>query len=78
MADTHQVLVERLYDAFNRHYIAVMTEICDERMEFRAVTAEELGREPRYVGPDGPREYLRDGSKAAPRRRPPYAGRWSP
>ena len=34
--------------------------LCDERMEFFPVTAEEIGRTTPYVGPEGLREYLGD------------------
>jgi ketosteroid isomerase-like protein len=60
MVDPHRVLVERLYDAFNRRDVPAMVELCDERMEFHPVTAEEVGRDAPYIGPLGIDEYLRD------------------
>ena len=36
--------VERLFDAFNRRDAEGIVELCDEEMEFFAVTAEEVGR----------------------------------
>ncbi|HVS99831.1 MAG TPA: nuclear transport factor 2 family protein [Solirubrobacterales bacterium] len=60
MTDSHRALVERLYDAFNRRDVAAMTELCDERMEFRPITAAEMGRDAPYVGPAGLDEYLHD------------------
>lgn len=54
-------LVERLYAAFNRRDLEEITELCDEGMGFfPAGTAQEIGREAPYVGPDGLQEYLRD------------------
>jgi ketosteroid isomerase-like protein len=53
-------LVERLFDAFNRRDAAEIVELCDERMEFYAVTGEEVGRGEPYVGADGMRSYLDD------------------
>jgi ketosteroid isomerase-like protein len=58
--DLHRASVERLFEAFNRRDIEVITELCDERMEFFAVTAEEVGRSEPYVGVEGLRAYLRD------------------
>jgi ketosteroid isomerase-like protein len=60
MAESHRVIVERLFDAFNRRDSATIVALCDERLEFFPVTAEELGREAPYVGSDGLREYLDD------------------
>lgn len=60
MSDGHLKLVERLFDAFNRRDAASIAELCDEEMEFFAVTAEEVGRTDPYVGPDGLRQYLAD------------------
>jgi ketosteroid isomerase-like protein len=53
-------LVERLFDAFNRRDEAEIVGLCDESMEFYAVTAEEVGRSDPYTGPEGLRDYLRD------------------
>src|SRR5258708_6137971 len=52
--------LERLFAAFNRRDLAEITELCDERMEFFAVTAEEIGRHDPYVGSEGLRTYLDD------------------
>lgn len=60
MAELHQQLVERLYDAFNRRDEAAIAEVCGEEMEFFPVTAEALGRSEPYVGPAGLRDYLID------------------
>lgn len=56
----HRVLVERLFDAFNRRDEEAIEALCDPGMEFIPVTAEELGRSAPYVGPDGLREYFDD------------------
>jgi ketosteroid isomerase-like protein len=54
-------LVERLYDAFNRRDSAEIVALCDEEMAFfPVVTAEAVGRDAPYVGPDGLRAYLDD------------------
>lgn len=54
-------LVERLYGAFNRRDLLEITELCDEGMGFfPAGTAQEIGRDAPYVGPDGLQDYLRD------------------
>jgi ketosteroid isomerase-like protein len=53
-------LVERLFDAFNRRDAAAITELCDDTMEFYAVTAEEVGRGDPYTGPEGLRDYRDD------------------
>jgi ketosteroid isomerase-like protein len=54
-------LVERLYAAFNSRDPEEITAICDEGMEFFPIgTAEEIGRDAPYVGPDGQREYQLD------------------
>jgi ketosteroid isomerase-like protein len=60
MPESHRVLVERLFEAFNRRDVAAITALCDPGMEFFSVTAEELGRAAPYVGPEGLREYLDD------------------
>lgn len=52
--------VERLFDAFNRRDADEIVELCDEEMEFFAVTGEEVGRSEPYVGIDGLRSYLED------------------
>lgn len=56
-----QELVKRLYAAFNRRDQEEITALCDERMGFfPAGTAQEIGREAPYVGPEGLEEYLSD------------------
>jgi ketosteroid isomerase-like protein len=52
--------VERLFDAFNRRDVDGIVTLCDEEMEFHAVTAEELGRSEPYVGKEGLSAYLED------------------
>lgn len=60
MAD-RMALVERLYDAFNRRDGEEIVAVCDAGMEFfPVVTAEAIGRDAPYVGPDGLRAYLAD------------------
>lgn len=64
MSEQHAVLIERLYDAFNRRDPDEIEAICDERMEFfPVVTAEAIGRDAPYVGPAGLRDYLDDTAK---------------
>jgi serine phosphatase RsbU (regulator of sigma subunit)/ketosteroid isomerase-like protein len=54
-------LVESLYDSFNRRDQAGIVAVCDERMEFFPFgTAEAIGRNAPYVGPDGLQEYMAD------------------
>ncbi len=61
MPDSRMYLVERLFDAFNRRDGEEIVAVCDERMEFfPVVTAEAVGRDAPYVGPDGLRAYLVD------------------
>ena len=60
MDDRRRDLVERLFDAFNRRDADAIVELCDDRMEFYAVTAEEVGRSDPYTGPEGLRDYLDD------------------
>jgi ketosteroid isomerase-like protein len=60
MDDRCRDLVERLFDAFNRRDAAAIVDLCDDRMEFYAVTAEEIGRNDPYTGPEGLRDYLKD------------------
>ncbi|HEX7279050.1 MAG TPA: SpoIIE family protein phosphatase [Solirubrobacterales bacterium] len=57
--------VERLYDAFNRRDAEAIRELCDERLGFFPVgTAEEIGRDAPYTGPEGLHEYLSDVERA--------------
>jgi len=60
VCDSHQQLIERLFEAFNRRDPDGIRTLCDEAMEFYAVTAEEIGREAPYMGPEGLRDYLAD------------------
>jgi ketosteroid isomerase-like protein len=60
MAEAHLELVERLFNAFNRRDPIAIAALCDDRMEFYAVTAEQVGRSAPYVGPDGLHQYLAD------------------
>jgi ketosteroid isomerase-like protein len=64
MPEDHAVLVERLYEAFNRRDPEEIVAICDATMEFfPVVTAEALGRDAPYVGPDGLHAYLADAAR---------------
>lgn len=60
MAEGYEALVGRLYNAFNQRDAGEIVELCSPRMEFFAVTAEEVGRGAPYVGPDGLHDYLED------------------
>jgi ketosteroid isomerase-like protein len=60
MADTPETLVGRLFNAFNQRDAGEIVELCSSRMEFYALTAEEVGRGAPYVGPDGLHDYLND------------------
>ena len=60
MAETPEALVGRLFHAFNQRDSEAIVALCDERMEFFAVTGEEAGRGAPYTGRDGLREYLTD------------------
>jgi ketosteroid isomerase-like protein len=60
MTEAPEALVGRLYNAFNQRDEATIVELCSSRMEFFAVTAEEVGRGAPYVGPEGLRDYLDD------------------
>lgn len=63
--EREQELVERLYNAFNRRDAEEITAVCDPRMGFFPIgTAEQIGRDAPYVGPEGLSEYLRDVEKA--------------
>ena len=63
MDEAAHELVERLFEAFNRRDRAGIVAVCDESMDFHAVTAEEVGRSDPYVGPDGLQDYLADVAK---------------
>jgi ketosteroid isomerase-like protein len=60
MTESDRILVERLFDAFNRRDAATIIELCDKRMEFFPVTADAIGRRSPYVGPEGLSQYLGD------------------
>src|SRR6476646_5197596 len=60
MADSPETLVGRLFNAFNQRDVSELVGLCSPRMEFFAITAEEVGRGAPYVGPDGLRAYLED------------------
>ena len=63
--EPEQELVERLYNAFNSRNAAEIVAVCDPRMGFFPIgTAERLGRDAPYVGPEGLSEYLRDVERA--------------
>jgi serine phosphatase RsbU (regulator of sigma subunit)/ketosteroid isomerase-like protein len=63
--EAEQELVDRLYSAFNRRDAEAITELCDEQLGFFPIgTAEEVGRDAPYTGPDGLREYLEDVERA--------------
>jgi serine phosphatase RsbU (regulator of sigma subunit)/ketosteroid isomerase-like protein len=58
-------LVERLYAAFNRRDSEEIVAVCDEELAFFPIgTAEQLGREAPYIGPEGLHEYLLDVDRA--------------
>lgn len=64
-AEAEVALVERLYSAFNRRDGEEIVAVCDERMAFFPIgTAEQLGREAPYTGPEGLHEYLLDVERA--------------
>lgn len=54
------LLIDRLFEAFNRRDPAGVTALCDERVEFRSVTAEFAGRREPYRGHAGLRQYFAD------------------
>jgi len=54
-------LVDRLYEAFNRRDSEEIVALCDPAMGFFPIgTAEEVGRDAPYIGPEGLNEYLHD------------------
>jgi serine phosphatase RsbU (regulator of sigma subunit)/ketosteroid isomerase-like protein len=58
-------LVDRLYAAFNRRDLEEIVAVCDEKMEFFPIgTAEQIGRDAPYNGPEGLQEYLLDVERA--------------
>lgn len=60
MAETAENMVGRLFNAFNQRDAGEIVALCSPRMEFFALTAEEVGRGAPYVGPEGLRDYLDD------------------
>jgi len=59
--EQERALVERLYEAFNHRDPEEIVALCDPAMEFFPVgTAEEIGRDAPYTGPEGLSEYLGD------------------
>jgi ketosteroid isomerase-like protein len=60
MDEAARHLVGRLFDAFNRRDPEEIVAVCDERMEFYAVTAEEVGRAEPYKGVEGLNAYMDD------------------
>lgn len=60
MTDATTELVARLFNAFNQRDAGAIEELCASRMEFFAVTADEVGRGAPYVGPEGLHDYLSD------------------
>jgi serine phosphatase RsbU (regulator of sigma subunit)/ketosteroid isomerase-like protein len=58
-------LVERLYTAFNGRDSEEIVAVCDEEMAFFPIgTAEQIGRDAPYAGPEGLHEYLLDVDRA--------------
>jgi serine phosphatase RsbU (regulator of sigma subunit)/ketosteroid isomerase-like protein len=63
--EPEQLLIERLYTAFNRRDQPEIEAVCDQRMEFFPIgTAEAIGRDAPYLGPEGLHEYLLDVERA--------------
>jgi len=60
MAEGPEVLIGRLFNAFNQRDAETIVSLCAEQMEFVAVTAEEAGHPGPYSGREGLREYLAD------------------
>lgn len=60
MLEAPEPLIGRLFNAFNQRDIAEIEALCSPRMEFFAITADEVGRGAPYVGPEGLRDYLAD------------------
>lgn len=57
------MMVDRLFEAFNRRDAGAIAALCDDELEFFAVTAEKAGRDAPYAGPAGLQEYLADVGK---------------
>jgi serine phosphatase RsbU (regulator of sigma subunit)/ketosteroid isomerase-like protein len=63
--EREQELIERLYAAFNRRDTEEIVALCDQRMGFFPIgTAEQVGRDAPYIGPEGLNEYMRDVERA--------------
>ncbi len=60
MPEAPEMLIGRLFNAFNQRNVEEIVALCSPRMEFFAITGEEVGRETPYVGPEGLRDYLAD------------------
>jgi ketosteroid isomerase-like protein len=60
MPEAPDALVGRLFNAFNQRDAEAIEALCSPRMEFFAVTGEEVGRGAPYVGPEGLRDYFAD------------------
>lgn len=60
MPEAPEVLIGRLFNAFNQRDAELIVALCAPHMEFFAVTGEEIGRGAPYVGPEGLRDYLAD------------------
>jgi ketosteroid isomerase-like protein len=60
MAESPETLIGRLFNAFNQRDVGEIVELCSPRVEFFAITADEVGRGSPYVGPEGLRAYLED------------------
>ena len=64
-SETEVELIERLYAAFNRRDSEEIVALCDAEMGFFPIgTAEQIGRDAPYLGPEGLQEYLRDVERA--------------
>jgi ketosteroid isomerase-like protein len=60
MPEAPEVLVGRLFNAFNQRDAETIVALCSPEMEFFTITGEEVGRGAPYVGPAGLRDYLAD------------------
>ncbi len=60
MPEAPEALIGRLFNAFNQRDAEEIVALCSPRMEFFAITAEEVGRGAPYVGPEGLHDYLED------------------
>jgi ketosteroid isomerase-like protein len=60
MLEAPEVLVGRLFNAFNQRDVEAIVALCSPHMEFFTVTGEEIGRGAPYIGPEGLRDYLAD------------------